>query len=109
MTAGLILSSTRNQWNNIFQTLILFSTSTDQAIYGILVHLGISTAYSTTVQQLHAMADSSKEFLKNLGLSTFDTASHTLRVRTGFPFRSDCQSEADLGSAYRLAPQSPGP
>ena len=31
------------------------------------------------------------------------------RVRTGFPFRSDCQSEADLGSAYRLAPQSPGP
>ena len=32
-----------------------------------------------------------------------------LSVRTGFPFRSDCQSEADLGSAYRLAPQSPGP
>ena len=30
-------------------------------------------------------------------------------VRTGFPFRSDCQSEVDLGSAYRLAPQSPGP
>ena len=30
-------------------------------------------------------------------------------VRTGFPFRSDCQSEVDLGSAYRLAPQSLGP
>ena len=30
-------------------------------------------------------------------------------VRTSFPFRSDCQSKADLGSAYRLAPQSLGP
>ena len=29
-------------------------------------------------------------------------------VRTSFPFRSDCQSEVDLGSAYRLAPQSLG-
>ena len=32
-----------------------------------------------------------------------------IHVKTGFPFRSDCQSKADLGSAYRLAPQSPGP
>ena len=82
MTAGLILFSMCNQWNNIFQTLmglILFSTSTDWAIYGILARLGISTTYSTTVRQLHAMADSSKEFLKNLGLSPFDTTSHTLR------------------------------
>ena len=39
------------------------------------------------------------------GLGTQELGS----VRTGFPFRSDCQSEADLGSAYRLAPQSLGP
>ena len=53
MTAGLILFSARNQQNNLFQTLIgliLFSTSADRVVYGILAHLGISTAYSTTVQ-----------------------------------------------------------
>ena len=38
-----------------------------------------------------------------------DSEGESVDVRTGFPFRSDCQSEADLGSAYRLAPQSPGP
>src|SRR5258708_14559739 len=31
-------------------------------------------AYSMTVQQLHTMADTSREFLKYLGLSTFDMA-----------------------------------
>ena len=36
-------------------------------------------------------------------------AEYMASVRTGFPFRSDCQSKVDLGSAYRLAPQSPGP
>ena len=82
MTAGLILFSACNRQNNIFQTLIgliLFSTSADRAIYGILARLGISTAYSTTIRQLHAMANTSREFLKNLGLSTFDTTRFTAR------------------------------
>jgi len=79
MTAGLILFSACNQQNNLFQTLIgliLFSTSADRVVYGILARLGISTAYSTTVQRLHTMADTSREFLKYLGLSTFDMAGH---------------------------------
>ncbi len=55
---------------NMMQTVIgntLFTTSAHQSVHGMLSHMGIITAYSSTIGQLHSLGLDKKVTLKELG------------------------------------------
>lgn len=70
----LMLVNLRNQYANVFQSLVgllLFSCNANRAIFSILNRIGISTSYRTSIHRLHSLSDTMSELLAALGLAAY--------------------------------------
>lgn len=70
MIVALVLAYNRNIHANILQSIMgatLFGTRANKSIHAIMSRIGLSVAYSTTVDRLHALGHSAKLSLLEIG------------------------------------------